>query len=115
MHLFTAYMHLFTAYMHLITVHIGMYVRTYVRSTESQQGRVGICLTIVNQPLKTEVVQLLFKDLDTLIGEGRGGERREGERREGEGRGGKGREGGGKGREGEVNCTHNSNRVTPLT
>ena len=73
----------------------------------------GICLTIVNQPLKTEVVQLLFKDLDTLIGEGRGGERREGERREGERRAGEGR--GGKGREGEVNCTHNSNRVTPLT
>ena len=78
--------------MHLITVHIGMYVRMYACGTESQQGRVGIFLTIVNQPLKTEVVQLLFKDLDTLIGKGRGGEGREGK-----GRGEQGREGDGKG------------------
>ena len=76
-----------------------MYVCMYVCSTESQRGHVGICLTIVNQPLKTEVVQLLFKDLDTLIGEGRG-EKGRGEK----GRGGKGRgeeSRGGKGRERE--------------
>ena len=70
-----------------------MYVCMYVCSTESQRGHVGICLTIVNQPLKTEVVQLLFKDLDTLIGEGRGGEGRGGKGRGGKGRGEQGREG----------------------
>ena len=78
-----------------------MYVCMYACSTKSQQGRVGICLTIVNQPLKTEVVQLLFKDLDTLIGKGREGKGGRG----GKGRGGKGERGGkgrvGKGRQGE--------------